>query len=240
MTVKEHYAVHLASFYEWMSGDFDQKQKEQQQYFEENGIRPKLNKVAVDLGAGHGLQTISLANLGFTVKALDFDQTLLQNLSARVGQLPIELIESDIVNFSIRVPAAELVVCMGDTIAHLNSTAALLQLLQDAFGKLVNQGKLILSYRDYGQELTDIQRFIPVRADKDKILTCVLEYMPDKVRVTDLLYEKQPAGWVQKLSSYYKIRITKDLVEALIIQAGFTILKNESINRMFYLIAIKD
>jgi len=65
MTAKEHYDNHLANFYEWMIGDFETKEKEQRDFFERNGIKPLQNKIAMDLGSGHGLQSIALALLGF-------------------------------------------------------------------------------------------------------------------------------------------------------------------------------
>jgi 2-polyprenyl-3-methyl-5-hydroxy-6-metoxy-1,4-benzoquinol methylase len=37
--------------------------------------------LAIDLGCGHGLQSISLANLGFCVKAVDFNTQLLHHLA---------------------------------------------------------------------------------------------------------------------------------------------------------------
>jgi len=65
MTVKEHYDNHLASFYEWMTGDFETKQKEQQDFFEKSRIKPLQNKIAIDLGSGHGLQSMPWRGLVF-------------------------------------------------------------------------------------------------------------------------------------------------------------------------------
>jgi len=64
MTVKEHYDNHLASFYEWMTGDFETKQKEQQDFFE-RAESNRCKQIAIDLGSGHGLSIYALARLGF-------------------------------------------------------------------------------------------------------------------------------------------------------------------------------
>ena len=37
MKVKEHYDQHLGNLYAWMVGDFDEKEKEQKDFFIENG-----------------------------------------------------------------------------------------------------------------------------------------------------------------------------------------------------------
>ena len=59
-----------------MVGNFSEKQQTQEDFFIRNGITPKGNKVAIDIGAGNGLQSISLAKLGFEVIAVDFNQTV--------------------------------------------------------------------------------------------------------------------------------------------------------------------
>ena len=239
MTTKEHYDTHLAYFYEWMAGDFETKHKEQCDFFERNEINPLQNKIAIDLGSGHGLQSIALAKLGFEVKAIDFNQQLLNSLRIRGKEFGVQVFQQDLVSDENFKEQTELIVCMGDTIAHLESADQIHLLLERSFKCLLNDGKLILSYRDYGTELTDTQRFIPVKADDNKILTCFLEYFEDKVSVTDLLHERINGQWVQRVSSYSKVRVTNQMIEQIVVDAGFAILKREVINRMNYLIALK-
>jgi hypothetical protein len=69
---------------------------------------------------------------------------------------------------------------------------------------------LLLNFRDYSAAVEDTARFIPVRSSKDRILTCVLEYFEDRIRITDLLYEKEKNSFVQYANSYYKVRIGPD------------------------------
>lgn len=239
MTAKEHYDNHLANFYEWMAGDFETKEKEQRDFFERNGIKPLQNKMAIDLGSGHGLQSISLAKLGFQVTAIDFNQQLLESLRARGKELEIQTFQRDLLAVENFREPEELIICMGDTIAHLESADQIQLLLDRCFKCLLNNGKLIFSYRDYGTELVDTGRFIPVKSDDNRILTCFLEYGEDKVKVTDLLHERINGEWIQKASSYLKVRITNHLIEKLVLKAGFKVVKNEVMSRMNYLIAGK-
>jgi hypothetical protein len=82
---------------------------------------------------------------------------------------------------------------------------------------------LVLTFRDYSRELNDTDRFIPVKSDSKRIFTCIIEYFSDKLRVTDLLYELESDQWIQKVSSYFKTRISRDSVLDLLKETGFKI-----------------
>jgi hypothetical protein len=241
MTVKEHYDNHLGQFYSWMTGNFDEKQKEFQQFLEDHDIYPKLTKLAVDLGAGHGIQSVSLAKLGFKVKAIDFNHQLLNELKHNGKGLDIDFIEDDIVSINKHAcPQPELIICWGDTIAHLDSVGTIERLLIDCHEALMKTGKLILSFRDYSNELTGDARFIPVKSDQNRILTCFLEYRPEHVKVTDLLYEKDGASWKQKISSYNKVRVSTSAVKTTLHQIGMEIIFEGIVSRLTTIIVIKN
>jgi len=240
MNAKDHYDQHLGNFYSWMLGDFDEKQQEQENFFWRNGIIPVSRKAAFDLGAGNGLQAISLAKLGFAVKAIDFNTQLLNELTSRKRDLNIEIINDDILNYLQRSrDQAELMTCMGDTITHLENIDQVVSLVQQMSSHLEPGGKIVLSFRDLTKELQGDERFIPVKNDDSRILTCFLEYFPHHVMVHDMLYEKQAGKWIQKVSSYPKLRLDVALLTDLLQKNGIQLLKSEIINRMIYLIGKK-
>ncbi|WP_299289184.1 methyltransferase domain-containing protein [uncultured Mucilaginibacter sp.] len=241
MSVKEHYDNHLGNFYSWMVGDFEIKQNEQQDYFESRNIRPTSTGQAIDLGAGHGIQSISLAKIGFTVKAIDFNRQLLNELEQNSIGLPIEIINADIKSVrNYTINNSELIICAGDTITHLNNIKEVEQLIEDCAGTLYNEGKLILSFRDYTKAVSGNDRFIFVKSDESRILTCCLDYFDDKVLVTDLLNSKTEADWKQSISSYYKVRITSVKIESFLNKHGFKIQHKDLVNRMVTIIAQKE
>jgi hypothetical protein len=80
--------------------------------------------------------------------------------------------------------------------------------------------------------LNDQQRFIPVKSDENRILTCILDYETEKVKVTDLLLEKTKNGWNQKVSSYRKVRIKPKEILEMIENNRMKITFNESIHGM--------
>ena len=240
MRIKDHYDNHLGNIYSWMTGNFEEKQRAQQAFFVEHGLIPNKGKVAVDLGAGHGLQSVSLAKLGFEVHAVDFNHQLLAELQQNSLAIPIAIVEDDILNFLEHSNIdAELIVCMGDTLTHLESVDRVETLIQLMMKRLADGGKVVLSYRDLTRKLVGEQRFIPVRSDDSKILTCFLEYFPSVVMVHDILHEKINGEWVQKVSAYPKLRLDESMVMALLTKNGFQIRMSQTVSRMIHIIAAK-
>lgn len=238
-TVKEHYDNHLANFYAWMTGDFQTKADEFKTFLQNNNIKPASTKIAIDLGAGHGIQSIPLAQLGFQVIAIDFNQQLLHELKANAGSLDIKTVNDDIRNIEHFAHNPGLVVCGGDTLSHLAGKEEVKAFLQDIAQSLTTNGKLILSFRDYTTPLTGTARFIPVKSDDSRILTCILDYEDDSVNVTDLLHERIDNTWHQKVSTYKKVRLLATEITGYLETISMAINFNQPINRLTTIIATK-
>lgn len=240
MKVKKHYDIHLGAFYSWMMGDFETKKNEFKEFCEQAGLISTSADIAIDLGAGNGIQSVALAELGFKVTSIDFNKQLLEELEKNKKELAVEAIEDDITNilyYKDKNPG--LIVCCGDTIPQLKSKKKIGKFISDIFDCLSKKGKLVLSFRDYSFELKDTQRFIPVKNEEERILTCFLEYSKKKVRVTDMLHEKKRNGWQLKISSYQKVRVSKEMISKLLIESNFEILVEKSINSMIHIVAAK-
>lgn len=240
-TAKDHYDQQLASIYSWMAGTPEAAIKRNQDLFRHLQIDSHSKGLAVDLGAGSGFQSIPLAELGFSVIAVDFCAALLSELSDRAKHLSIHTVHDDILNFSKCVDEqAQVIVCMGDTLTHLESVSAVQSLLLSIESVLATNGKLILTFRDYVSFKTQgTQRFIPVQSDDSTILTCFLEYHEDVVEVYDLLYRKEGDRWTLNTSSYPKLRIDKNWVCAQLRKAGLEVVRNEMVNGMICIAAEK-
>ena len=237
--VKEHYDKHLGNFYSWMTGDFNARVNENAEFFKSNNITPLLNKLAVDLGSGHGIQSVALSKLGFKVIAVDFNAGLLNELKQN-SDCKVETIEADITDFgSFNKYNPELIVCMGDTLTHLQDTAQVQELIRNSCNLLPEKGKIVLSFRNLSSRLENEKRFIPVKSDNNRILTCFLEYFDDYVNVNDIFYEHKDGEWILKVSSYHKLKLTKEQVSSMLEENKFSILHTELKIGMDYIIAQK-
>lgn len=240
MTVKDHYDRYLGNFYSWTVGDFTEQQLLQEKFFLEHEVTPRISGVAFDLGCGHGINSIALANLGFSVKAIDFNQQLLEELRERKEHRSIEAIDAHLLEYLYAVRAkAELIVCMGDTLTHLSGPDQVEELIALSAQKLERGGKLVISYRELIQELTNEKRFILVNSDQNRIHTCYLEYLPGYVKVFDILMEREDGRWKQTVSWYPKLRIPVSRVISLFEKHGLSLIKKEAVSGMTYLVAIK-
>lgn len=230
-TTQAHYDAHLGPVYPWMAGDFEALCRRSAALFDRLGIFPDATaKLAVDLGAGHGAQSLPLAERGFDVVAVDFCDALLDELRRNAGDLPIRPVHGDLLDVERHATApAGAVVCMGDTLPHLESLGDVERLVHAVGRVLAPAGRFVATFRDYvSAERSGVDRFIPVKADDERILTCVLEYAPQHVTVNDLLHVKRDGRWCQQVSSYRKLRLDPEWLARACAEAGLDVVERSA------------
>jgi SAM-dependent methyltransferase len=240
-TVADHYRSHLAPVYSWMSGGFDAAIARGET--EIGALLPDLSNgsLAVDLGCGFGMHSIPLARRGCAVLALDSSSYLLEQLSAHAGAFPISVVEDDLLAFQRYLDRpADIILCMGDTLTHLPERDSALQLFTRAAASLRPGGRFIATFRDYTQALVGSGRFIPVKSDADRILTCFLEYASDHVDVHDLIHERNGDAWQLRVSTYRKLRLNPQWVSAALRERGFSVSAEPGPAGMIRMIAINS
>jgi SAM-dependent methyltransferase len=189
----------------------------------ESDVSEFLNsaRCVVDLGAGIGMHAIPLARAGSRVLAIDSSAHLLSKLECASEGLAIRTVQADILDFPAHLSERpDLILCMGDTLTHLQSLREVDQLFEAVAVALNPGGTFLATFRDYRRLPLGDNRFIPVRSDHDRIHTCFLEERSEHVVVHDVLHERVDEGWRMQVSSYLKSRLDPAAVAGVATAVG--------------------
>jgi SAM-dependent methyltransferase len=237
----DHYDRFLAEHYTWMlGGDLGSLAAAQRASLVEWGVVPGAGgTVAVDLGCGPGHGSLALAGLGFDVVfAVDLSEALLGELASHSADLPaVRPVRADmrtVLPTLVRPGSVGAVVCLGDTLTHLPTRGDVAALFADVAAALAPDGTAVFAYRDLTVPLTGTDRFIPVRATEDRIMTCFLEYPDDyndyTVVVHDLVHTRgaSDGNWTLGTHSYRKLRLSHAWVLEQFRVAGLRVTHEQS------------
>ncbi len=237
-SVAEHYERVLSPVYAWMAGGAEAAIVAGGAELEALKVPLVPGARVVDLGCGFGMHAIPLARAGARVLAVDTSAQLLAEFARLAGNLEIERVQDDLLSFRAHLKEkAAAVFCMGDTLTHLPEHTNLDFLVQEVAEALAPGGHVVFSFRDYSQPLLEEQRFIPVRSDERRILTCFLEYEEDTVVVHDILHERGGDAWETRVSSYRKLRLSPDRVVGSLETSGFDVRREAEARGMVRVVA---
>ena len=237
-TVAEHYERHLAPVYVWMAGGAEAALQAGNAEIEALNLPATRGAVVLDLGAGFGMHSIPLARAGASVTAIDSSVELLRTLTELSGDLPVRTVNDELLHFQSHIAEApSAILCMGDTITHLPDFGAVEELLERASIELAPSGMFVVSFRDYSVPLKGEQRFIPVRSDEARILTCFLEYEAEGVLVHDILHERTAEGWQIRVSHYRKLRLSPERLIDCLRSNAFNVRREAGMRGMVRLVA---
>jgi SAM-dependent methyltransferase len=237
--VKDHYEKLLGPVYSWMVGDIDVAMNRADAELEALGLHSNASGVAVDLGAGFGMHSLPLARRGYQVMAVDSYEPLLTELKSQAGSLAIRTINANLLEFKSHLAErAAVILCMGDTLTHLPDTVSVEALFTAASETLLPGGLFAVTFRDYVSAPSKGDgRFILVRSDENRILTCFLEYFAATVQVHDVLHERDGGQWQLRISSYPKLRLSPEWVVTALTSLGFTVRREPGLSGMVRVIA---
>lgn len=222
--VASHYRNLLAEHYTWSLGDPHEVLERTRELFAEMELMPRSNGLALDLGCGPGTQAIPLAELGFTVQAVDSDEGMLEELNQRKGGHLIQTVEADMRDYVQQMAdAPELISCMGDSLTLLSDLDDVALFLFTLYKKLCDGGRLALSFRDQTEALKGEDKIFMLRSEPNRIMSCALDYEEEFLLVTDLLHVRDHNGWQLEKSTYRKCRLRGDWMLEQLEECGFEI-----------------
>lgn len=207
--VEAHYDALLAERYTWMMGGPSVCQSNARALLDAAAVTANPGDLALDLGAGGGYHARALAERGFEVIAVDTSTGLLQELASTCEGFGVTPVLSDLLDdaaYRRRAPFA-LVLCVGDTLAHLETHADVNRLLDQSANLLAPGGKLVLQFREPPTDMSPQNSVFTTRSERDRIMECVLHFWPDRVWVTDIVHEWASGTWRSIRSTYPKLRL---------------------------------
>jgi SAM-dependent methyltransferase len=233
--VERHYAALLAPVYVWMLGGAEAAAARARSWIAEREFARLAPGLAVDLGCGPGFHALALAEAGFETLAIDSSAELL----AQIHDPRVKALAGDLVAFEplLGDRKAQLILCLGDTLTHIESEEHVEELLDACARSLAPGGVFATTFRDYTSERPAHECLIRVREELDRSFTCALGFEPGRVRVTDILHEWRGGRWVESRSSYTKLRLAPERVRELLRTRGFTLETDTLANGLVTLVA---
>src|SRR6185437_5890319 len=220
--VEEHYRSLLAVRYTWMMGGLESCLASARDLLESLGALTPEAGTVLDLGCGPGFHAKALAASGKRVIAVDNSEALLRELGAGLDVVPVRAELSDVERFASFGPFSA-VLCVGDTLTHLRSLYVVDELIDDLVRLLAPAGLLILEFREQPRELSGQDAVLTLRAERDRIMQCVLHFEPECVWVTDVVHEWADGKWRVIKSSYPKLRLSAARIVARAATAGLQV-----------------
>lgn len=208
--VEAHYDALLAERYTWMMGGASVCHGNARALLDAAGAVANAGDIALDLGAGGGYHARALAERGFEVIAVDTSAGLLQELVTFCNGFGVTPVLSDLLDdgaYRRRAPFA-LIICVGDTLAHLDTQADVNRLIDQSANLLAPGGKLVLQFREPPTDMSPQNSVFTMRSERDRIMECVLHFWPDRVWVTDIVHEWSGGTWRSIRSTYPKLRLS--------------------------------
>ena len=223
--VLKHYDEVLGSVYSWTLGSHQARVDASEVLFA--GLLGRFEaaqpqKRALDLGCGTGVQTLALARLGLAVCGIDFSDTMLAEYRERTASVGAQAHKLDIANFDVG-SGFDAAVCLGDTVSHLQSWEAVDGMFKSVAAALAPGAGFILATRDHSRVYRGDERFILVRADEQRSLTCFVEDAGPHIRVTDLLHSRVAGETKLVANSYLKLRVSPNQLLEHMAGVGLTL-----------------
>lgn len=227
--VVSHYDALLAERYTWMMGGPSVCQSTARALLDAAGVAANPGDIALDLGAGGGYHARVLAERGFEVVAVDTSAGLLHELAVTCEGFGVTPVQGDVLDDSVyrrRAPFA-LILCVGDTLAHLETHADVNRLIEQSANMLAPGGKLLLQFREPPADMSPQNSVFTTRSERDRIMECVLHFWPDRIWVTDIVHEWASGTWRSIRSTYPKLRLTVPAIVELARVAGLGVERDE-------------
>jgi SAM-dependent methyltransferase len=178
----------------------------------------------LDTACGTGWHALALAQKGYTVTGCDGSPAMIERARANAAQVQANA-HFAVADFSQldKFETFDAVLCLGNSLPHLLSQAALVKALTQMRARLTPGGIVILHNLNYDLRVRTQPRFFAATGNADTLVWRFADYADDGTQITfhTALFERSANGWsVQVNSTPQRPLLKRDLDDALT-QTGF-------------------
>lgn len=177
---------------------------------------------AVDMGCGTGVHAVALAQLGLDVTGLDISAGMLEKARAhaRDAGAAVEFLEGDFLAAVPRIPA-DLLLCLGNSLPHLESRAALTAVLAHWRSLLGDEGRAVIQLLNYARVLDSGERIVNIRRDGEATIVRFYDFLEETLRFNILTIRDEKARLSHDLQSTMLFPFLRADLETSAQYAGF-------------------
>ena len=134
-------------------------------------LRPLVEKysmkTAVDMGCGSGVHVLALASLGVQATGVDLSERMLEQARAHAATLPgTAFFPGDFLSsFPPELLAVDAILCLGNSLPHIDSAGRLLAVFSHWKRHLVPGGKIVVQLLNYARIMRQRERIVGIRRD---------------------------------------------------------------------------
>lgn len=185
-----HFYNQIAEFYDEMI-DFHSRIEREKEILR-NLVETFHIKTALDVGAGSGVHSIALAQLGVNVEAVDPSQQMVQRLRENAQQMGVDLSThvGEISGIAFR-EKYDAVFCVGNTLPHFRNKKELYRSLKVMHAVLAAEGVLILQFLNYSRFLCTKKRILSVKEGTNALYIRFNDYSKNSVHFNVLTIRKK-------------------------------------------------
>lgn len=178
---------------------------------------------AVDMGCGTGVHAIALAQLGLDVTGVDISASMLEKARAhaRETDTTLRFIEGD---FLVRIPHApvDLLICLGNSLPHLESRDALAAVLTHWRSLCAPGGRIIIQLLNYRRVLARGERIVNIRRDGSDTIVRFYDFLGDALQFNILTLHEDGSDISHALQSTRLTPFTEEDITAAAFAAKFS------------------
>lgn len=183
----------------------------------------------LDVACGTGWHAIALAQAGLTATGADISPQMIARAREHAAQanVSVPFVVSDFEHLEQTVPETfDAVICLGNSLPHLLSLAALQQAIQQMRQRLRPGGVLIVHNLNYDQRLKTQPRFFAASGTADSLVWRFADYGAEFITFHTALFERQNDAWSVRVNSTLQRPLLAGDLDHAVTRAGFTNLRH--------------